>query len=334
MTVSSANPLGLNDVVAGKNKIHNADFGIWQRGTSFTNTGGGNYTADRWILGNDVNPTTQVISQQTFTPGTAPVAGYEGTYYLQNTVTTVGSCTITEIQQRTDDVRTFAGQTVTLSFWAKADSARSGIVYLYQSFGAGGSTGVYTTTPSISYTTSWQRYSYTFVLPSISGKTIGTNSYLLTAIRMTPASGSSMQLWGVQLEAGSNATAFSTFTGDKNMEELICQKFYYRSGGKVPAAYYRHGTGFAQTTTGLFFMVNFPTSMRIIPSLDLPSSISTLAVWDGVTITPVTAVGNDSDSVTAGCITATVASGATQYRPYEILNNNNTGGYIGFNAEL
>lgn len=69
---------------AGKNKIINGDFGVWQRGTSFTNpaSSANIYTADRWVLDfANANPTSASITQQTFTPGAAPVAGYEGRFF-------------------------------------------------------------------------------------------------------------------------------------------------------------------------------------------------------------------------------------------------------------
>ena len=59
---------------AGKNKIINGDFRIWQRGTSLTYTSSGlNYLPDRffsWTIGT-LNAT---VSQQVFAAGTAPVA--------------------------------------------------------------------------------------------------------------------------------------------------------------------------------------------------------------------------------------------------------------------
>jgi len=127
---------------AGKNKIINGNFGIWQRGTSFDQTA--TYTADRWTATyGGATPTAAVISQQSFTPATAPVAGYEGQYFLRMVTTTIGSCTAAGFEQRIEDVRNFAGQTATISFWAKADAARSAVVVTRQNFGSGGSTATY-----------------------------------------------------------------------------------------------------------------------------------------------------------------------------------------------
>ena len=118
---------------AGKNKIINGDFGIWQRGTSFSNPANATYVADRWFVELDGSSFTRTISQQTFTPGTAPVAGYEGQYFLRwNTSVAGTSNTIQALSQRIEDIRTLSGQTVTLSFWAKADASRALTVYAYQ----------------------------------------------------------------------------------------------------------------------------------------------------------------------------------------------------------
>ena len=69
-----------NNFAAGKNKIINGDFGVWQRGTSGF-TFGGSYNADRFAFYGDGTSVTRAITQQTFTPGTAPVSGYEGTFF-------------------------------------------------------------------------------------------------------------------------------------------------------------------------------------------------------------------------------------------------------------
>jgi hypothetical protein len=163
---------------AGKNHIINGAFDFWQRGTTFNNMSSGSYTADRFLYSWDGNGTMN-CSRQTFTPGSAPVSGYEGTYFIRGNVGTAGTSTVLDLNHRVEDVRSLAGQTVTLSFWAKADSARTCYTWLIQQFGGGGSTDVYTgiNANAFSVTTSWQRFTFTGVLPSLTGKTIGTNSW-------------------------------------------------------------------------------------------------------------------------------------------------------------
>lgn len=217
---------------AGKNKIINGDFGVWQRGTSFTPSAGTwIYTADRWAT---VGPAGTTTSRQSFTIGTAPVAGYEGTYYLNQTIT--ANAQNYEIVQRIEDARTFANQTVTLSFWARSTVGAQPLnAALYQNFGSGGtpsslvSVGLYTYTP----TSSWQRFTFTFSVPSIAGKTFGTNndSYLWVRVAQytTTATNTSIDIWGVQLEAGSVATSFQTASGSIGGELALCQRYYERS---------------------------------------------------------------------------------------------------------
>lgn len=215
--------------VAGKNKIINGDFGIWQRGTTTTSVG--YFTADRWYCGTDA---TATFSRQVHTPGAAPVAGYEGQYFMRLAKNAGGS--YIDMRQYVENVRTLAGQTVTLSFWARCGSGTESLEpYYSQDFGSGGSAGVSNSVTAQTITTSWARYSFTFTLPSISGKTIGANSFTLiyAARSINSSSARTIDVWGVQLEAGSTATAFQTATGSLAGELAACQRYYQIVGDTI-----------------------------------------------------------------------------------------------------
>jgi len=313
---------------AGKNKIINGNMNIWQRGTSFTSPAANAYTADRWLQSFAVAPTTYSVTQQTFTPGTAPVAGYEGSTFYRGTITTVGSNAAWEHKQRIEDVRTFAGQTVTISFWAKADSSRTGRIFFYQVFGTGGSTAVYSTAYNFSLTSSWQRFTQTVSIASISGKTIGTGSYLEATIEQPAASGSVIDIWGVQVEAGSTATAFQTATGTIQGELAACQRYYYLhasvNGDQIGIATYN------QTTESLSH-VKFPVTMRTSPTLSATSGTNYYSVWvsnvnDG--INSLTIFGSGVNA--AGLFNATESSGVAGTAG----RLQNTSGFVAFVAEL
>jgi hypothetical protein len=315
---------------AGKNKVINGDFGVWQRGTSFSNPSSSAYTADRWQVSHNGTGATRTISQQTFTPGTAPVAGYEGTFFYRYAMSVVGSGnTYQLIQQPVEDVRTFAGQTVTLSFWAKAGGSATIQTDFDQYFGSGGSSDVYSAQASHSVTTAWTRFSQTITLASISGKTIGTGSFL--AFRILPAAATTITLdiWGVQLEAGSVATAFQTATGTIQGELAACQRYYVRwSGGN---SYSHFGTGVTQSATNAYFTVVQPVEMRVAPTaLDF----STMGFFNYVP--NVFALSN----LTLNSATTKVSqlygttSGATAQQFVTLCTNNSTAGFIGLSAEL
>lgn len=212
---------------AGKNKLLNGDFSIWQRGTTFT-PAAGSFSADRWATFFNGTGGTRSITQQTFTAGAAPAAGHEGQYFVRINQTVAGSgATGNVFYQSMEDVRTFAGQTVTASFWTKTDSARTISVQINQNFGAGGSATVESTPQTATSTTSWARYSFTFTLPSISGKTIGTGSSLQFVFNLGLNTVSTWDFWGVQLEAGSTETPFQTASGNSYQAELaMCQRYY------------------------------------------------------------------------------------------------------------
>jgi hypothetical protein len=228
------------DYAAGKNKFINGDFGISQRGTSFSITTDNTYTLDRYAFYGNGSGYTKTVSQQSFTPGTAPVAGYEGTSFCRFAQSVAGtSGTYNLMMQKVENARTFAGQTVTFSMWVKADAARTCFFSVNRNYGSGGSSQEYSivTDTNISVTTSWQRFSYTFVMPSVSGKTIGVGSFIEMNLNFPNNTAQTIDTWGWQLEAGSTATAFQTATGTIQGELAACQRYYEKTyiQGVAPA---------------------------------------------------------------------------------------------------
>ena len=335
LTADSTASTGLsyqNNFAAGKNKIINGDFGIWQRGTSFSNPNNV-YTADRWVAGTDA---TCTVSQQTFTPATAPVSGYEGTYYYRAAKSAGG--TYFQANQKIEDVRAFAGQAITVSFWAKADSAITLAVQGYQNFGSGGSSQVTALNTSVTLTTSWARYSVTATLPSISGKTIGTSSYLMLPYFIySSSSAATIDFWGVQVEAGSTATAFQTATGTIQGELAACQRYCINLNAVNNSdVYFVFGNGYVNSTTQIQAFNYLPVAMRVAPSATISTTANQYAVIAGssTVITCSAAPTLQRSSTTVIWLVGTVSSGLTVGQAGVLISNATNSPTIILSAEL
>ncbi len=325
---------------AGKNRIINGDFGIWQRGTSFTPSAGTTtYTADRYAV---VCPAGTTVSRQAFTAGSAPVSGYEAQYYLNQTIT--ANAQNYETSQYIEDARTFAGQTVTLSFWARSTvGAQLLNVQLLQYFGTGGSPSATTTstflsgsTGSATYTptSSWVRYTFTFSVPSVSGKTFGTNNNSYLWVRLfqytTTATNTSVDIWGVQLEAGATATSFQTATGTIQGELAACQYYYEEIGGASTQFF---GAGYAYNSTNAAIVIPCQPK-RIAPSSVTTTTAGDFTVADGAgSGVLVTNTAMNYPSKNSVLMIATVASGLTTGRGSACYATN-TNARIKISAEL
>jgi hypothetical protein len=333
---------------AGKNKIINGDFGVNQR--SFTSTTGqGVFGFDRFAM--DISANTCTYSAQVFTPGTAPVAGYEGTNYARFVTAAQDATTGYSIfWQRIEDARTFAGQTATFSVWAKAASGTPKIALeIVQKFGSGGSTEVQTYAGQITLSTSWARYSITVAIPSVSGKTIGSGSSLAVNLWLSAGTtynsrtgslgvqNNTLELWGLQLEAGSVATAFQTATGTIQGELAACQRYYYRQNTNAGSSKATFGVGAGYNSGRVDANAQFPVTMRIIPTaIDFPTVGTFFRAEDnntnGAALTGLTMSGTQTTTENATLV-GTVSSGLTAYRPTNIVGVG-TGAYIGYTAEL
>ena len=274
---------GSNTFYAGKNKLINADFRVNQR--AFTSvTADGAFGFDRWALGTTFGTT---YSAQTFTPGTAPVAGYEGINFARiATSGQSGTNAISLLFQRMENVQTFAGQTVVTSFWAKANTGTPKVaVELQQNFGSGGSATVNTYAGQVTLSTSWARYSVSIAVPSISGKTVGTSGFL--ALQLWTSAGTdfngrtgsigiqnaTIDFWGVQVEAGSTATDFVTASGNSIQGELaMCQRYF--ANLVAPTADYGIVISMFQAASSSTAKggIQFPVPMRVSASITLANA--------------------------------------------------------------
>ena len=258
-----------------RNRIINGNFDFWQRGTSFT---GSEYGADRWA--NYRVGTTHTATRQAFTLGQTDVPG-EPTYFLRTVVSSVaGASNFSSLAQRIEDVRTFAGQQVTISFWAKVDATKNIAVELGQVFGTGGSPSAAVSaigTTKVSIGTTFQKVTITATVPSISGKTIGTNndSYLFAAIYFDAGStfnsatdslgqqSGTFDIAQVQLEPGPVATPFEQ--RPIGTELALCQRYFANS---TAYGWGYAGAGGANRVVSAYL----PATMRVVPTVVFTSA--------------------------------------------------------------
>jgi hypothetical protein len=347
---------------AGKNKIINAAFDIWQRGTAATDSllDARTYLADRWFaqansLGAGRFSTEQAID--------APAAANAGTFSLKAVVTTADTSTAAGEQYWLGQIiegnnfesfqfGTASAQTITVSFWVKSNITGT-FGFAIRNSSADRS---YVSTYTISAANTWEKKTIT-----IAGDTSGTwvkdsgigarmewvlnagtdyqtsspNSWTASNDMTTSSQtnlfatlSNSFQLTAVQVEAGSVATAFQTATGSIQGELAACQRYFWRNtatGADITMA-----AGYWRTTVNSQLHFQFPTPMRTNPTM----TQSSMGVQQGNSFIPITStsyssIGTQSAYIEYGASTATATVG---YGSFAISNA--SGDYIEWSAEL
>jgi hypothetical protein len=238
-----------------RNAIINGNFDIWQRGTNFTSPG---YTADRWRANFGAGGS---VTQQQFTLGQTDVPG-EPRFFIRLIGKNPGANLLV---QHIEDVRTLAGQTITISFWAKSSAPVSNIIVrLRQEFGSGGSSVVQIPGPNLSTTTNWQRYTATITIPSIAGKTLGTNHSLAFEIRKDNDD-FTLDIAQVQICAGSVALPFQP--RPLAVEEMLCRRYFER----ITNQNFLYIVGFEDALNSTFISTNvmFKVPKRATPTITI-----------------------------------------------------------------
>jgi hypothetical protein len=180
---------------------------------------------------------------------------------------------------------------------------------------------------SATLTTTWQRFTYTGTVSTASTQLAANFAYVPTG---TASTNDYFEITGVQLELGSTATTFSRAGGTIQGELAVCQRYYARLGNGSLYSAYAMGNGISTTQSA--FVINYPVTLRTTPSA---IDYSTLGITDNVAVqAAVTALTLSWSTLNTGYLTATVASGLTQFRPYQLGNQNSVSGFVGFSAEL
>lgn len=170
------------------NLIRNAQFTFWGGKTYllpsastpedvWTRLGTNEVICDDWIFErNNTNANIQ-ISRGHFFPGQTDVPASPINYLHYQADTTGSGETFKAVSQIYQSAQTFSGLEVSIGLWAKSSITSVINIYITQNFGTGGSPSASVITPIISpaLTTDWTQYTGTVVIPSVAGKTFGTN---------------------------------------------------------------------------------------------------------------------------------------------------------------
>lgn len=305
--------------IAGENPIINGNFDIWQRGTTASATG---YLADRFyeqIVGDTV-----AVSRQAFGAGDTEAFDAAAQYYHRASVTLVsGASNVSCTRHRIEGVRSYAGREITLSFQSRETTSGLPIaVEVVQHFGTGGSPSADVTgigSQQVAQATDFSKKTITVDVPSIAGKTIGTNSDDWLEIIWWYSAGSdydsrtatlgqqsgTFDLAQIKIDTGSTSTPFIRMC--LAYELLRCQRYYESSVSGPP------GT-ISGPTGGAFFLAvdstsaiggnSFRTIKRVVPAMK---------VWNPATGTIGTARNNTSGADVPATISDMTAYGITRF---------------------
>jgi hypothetical protein len=319
---------------AGKNAIINGGMDIWQRGTSISYNNEAKYSADRW---QGIMAQQGTISRQATADTTnLPSIQYCARIQRNSGQTGVSAIAFDNNFESTNSIP-MAGRAVTISLYARAGanfSAASSALTVQVVSGTGTDQviGTYTglavpVSGTATLTTTWQRFTFTGTIAATATELAIRTTYTPVG---TAGANDYFEVTGVQLELGSYATTFSRAGGTIQGELAACQRYYWSNA--IGSGIY--ALGFASSTTGSRYLINFPVSMRVPPtSITYNAGLhaSDLTTYNYV----FTALTMNNPTLVGTRLDGTVASGQTAFRPQAILGTAGApADFIAFSAEL
>ena len=231
----------MGESIGRRNYLINGNFDKWDYATSQTASAYG--SDNRWL--NEHNGSSKTHLQVAC--GDAERALFNAMYFSRNQVSSSsGSTNFITKDQKIENVNLLAGKTVTLSFWAKADTNRNIAIEFVQYFGTGGSPSAGISgigSQLVALTTTWKKFSITVTIPSIVGKTLGTDgvqtTYTALFIWLDAGSGlnnrtanlgqqsGTFDIAQVKIEDGSVATTgWHPYDGEFGGDVQACARYY------------------------------------------------------------------------------------------------------------
>lgn len=323
------------DKAGFRNHILNGDMRIAQRGTSISL---GNaeaetkYTLDRWVIYTGAGGEATVTQEDSdFEDPTG-----DRNFMLRWDQTVAGATFTPTIRTLIENVRTLAGQSVTISFDAKVAAGTLSLTpSLQQNFGSGGSPTAQKnqSASAVTVTTTKQRFSTTIALDAItSGDTIGTTKgtdYLQLVLAAPTGETWTLDITNVQMEAGTVATSFEK--RPEAIEELLCRRFFERRT-RTAVNNELIANGLCVHGTGAHYSLPFLVPKRATPMVAIPNTTD-FTVFHGNTSQASTSMSATSIGDEGCKILVNVASGLTAGEA-TLLAFTNTNGSIDIEAEF
>lgn len=264
----------LNPTSGLRNVLNNGSLWIAQRNFQAPGFVGSAWTFDRWQWG---SAGTSVTMSAPFAPKGDPNVPGDPRFMMNMVVNSLaGAGNYGLWFNQIENVRQLEGQKCTLSFSVKGDVGKFFGVEIQQYFGTGGSPSAVVYGPPAKLgpcNGAFQRMSYTFDMPSISGKTIGSNtdSYILIVFWLDAGStyaarasniGQQSGTWAfaqLQLEKG----AYPSYPERRpyGYELWLCQR-YYETGTQLQLFPSPNGAGYGHT-----FGPTFKALKRTTPTM-------------------------------------------------------------------
>jgi hypothetical protein len=360
------------EAVAGppfaRNIIYNGAMQIAQRGTSTASiTTQGYYTADRWSVGINTHGTwTQSVEND------APTgSGFRKSLKMLCTTADASPAAADRIliQQPLEGLDlqriakgTSSAQELTLSFWVKSNVTGTYIASLYDN----NNTRHVSKTYTISASATWEKKTITFPADTTGAFTndnaaslylvlyLGagsnwTSGTLATSwasfvaandatgqTNLAAATNNYWQVTGVQLETGSVATPFEFLPYGEDLRR--CQRYYQRFVAST--VYGRFAVGQSYSGTGHFWLLHFPTTMRIAPSsidtTGLTAANFAITTNTGGTqaLNTLPVLASTANTPNSAYMEGTTAAGGTTGAATMLIANNLATAFLGFSAEL
>jgi hypothetical protein len=277
----------------GMNYAYNGNFAIWQRDngriSSYTSSGD-LYFADNWIRRQaNTGTSVQTLERKSFDVADTNVENNPKYYIDIKCLATPASAPSIasgrySVGHVIDNIETFNGSSITVSFYAKCTSSTYKVANVYFARYSGGALVSKTTIGTVNLQTSWTKHILNYDVPSLSSSTY-SNDYVEIGVDIIPLVKAAYDAneptsTNVTVSLASLVVYNGTYTApphlfESDVEKLKkSQKYYYKT--YTDSQVIGSGTGtalncytFTHLPNSPYGIFNFPSTMRSSPTVTI-----------------------------------------------------------------